>query len=82
MNTSYGDGSGNFRGVWLPDEGTGDWCLVLNEEEWKETRQDCQRILQAMMDEKSVAAALMFSELLHAFPTEWNRREVDWSMFQ
>lgn len=81
MNTSHGHVDGDHRGLWLPDEGTAEWCLVLSEEDWAETRQDCQRILQAMTEGNSVLAALMLAELLRAFPATWQTAEIDWSLF-
>ena len=81
MNTSHGHVDGDHRGTWLTDEGTAKWCLVLNEEDWAETRQDCQRILQAMSEGNAVLAALLFAELLRVFPSAWQTAEIDWDVY-
>lgn len=82
MDIGRGHCTGRFtRGVWVPDAGESQFLLVFDEVDWKNAKQDAQRIIQAMMDGNSTAAALMFAELLRTFPAEWKHHsERDYSV--
>lgn len=69
------------RGMWVPDDGESQFLLVFDETDWKNAKQDAQRIIQAMMDGNATAAALMFAELLRTFPDRWKHHsERDYSV--
>lgn len=62
------------RGSWLREQSSGTWLLVIDALEFYDTKKDIQRVMQALIDQNPVLAAMILQEVMNKFPHEWTRR--------